>query len=69
MIDVKESSMFSSRNFMVSGLTFMSLIHFEIIFADGVRKCSNFILLCVAIPAPLVEETIFSLLHILPHLS
>ena len=34
----------SSRNFMVSGLTFRSLIHFEFIFLYGVRKCSNFIL-------------------------
>ena len=41
--------MFSSRNFMVSGLTFRSLIHFEFIFVYGVRKCSNFILLCVAV--------------------
>ena len=29
---------FSSRNFIVSGLTFRSLIHFEFIFAYGVRK-------------------------------
>ena len=32
--------MFSSRNFIVSGLTFRSLIHFEFIFVYGVRKCS-----------------------------
>ena len=32
--------MFSSRSFMVSGLTFRSLIHFEFIFVYGVRKCS-----------------------------
>ena len=37
--------MFSSRSFIVSGLTFRSLIHFEFIFAYGVRKCSSFILL------------------------
>ena len=37
--------MFSSRNFIVSGLTFRSLIHFEFIFVYGVRKCSSFILL------------------------
>ena len=31
--------MFSSRSFMVSDLTFnKSLIHFEFIFTDGVRK-------------------------------
>ena len=35
--------------FIVSGLTFMSLIHFEFIFVYGVRKCSNFILLHVAV--------------------
>ena len=36
-----------SRSFIVSGLTFRSLIHFEFIFVDGVRKCSSFILLRV----------------------
>ena len=34
-------SMFSSRNFIVSGLMFRSLIHFEFIFVYGVRKCSS----------------------------
>ena len=33
--------MFSSKSFIVSGLKFRSLIHFEFIFAYGVRKCSN----------------------------
>ena len=28
---------------MVSGLTFMSLIHFEFIFIYGIREYSNFI--------------------------
>ena len=41
--------MFSSRSFMVSGLSFMSLIHFQFIFVYGVRKCSNLILLHVAV--------------------
>ena len=41
--------MFSSKNFIVSGLTFMSLIHFEFIFVYGVRKCSNCILLHVSV--------------------
>ena len=41
--------MFSSKSFKVSGLTFRSLIHFEFIFMYGVRKCSNFILLHVAV--------------------
>ena len=35
-------SMFSSRSFIVSGLTFRPLIHFEFIFVYGVRKCSSF---------------------------
>ena len=39
--------MFSSRSFIVSGLTFRSLIHFEFIFVYVVRKCSSFILLQV----------------------
>ena len=39
--------MFSSRSFIVSGLMFRSLIHFEFIFVYGVRKCSSFILLQV----------------------
>ena len=34
--------MFSSESFIVSGLTFGSLIHFEFLFVYGVRKCSNF---------------------------
>ena len=40
---------FSSRSFIVSGLTFRSLIHFEFIFVCGVRKCSSFILLQVVL--------------------
>ena len=35
--------MFSSRSFLVSGLTFRSLNHFEFILVCGVRVCSNFI--------------------------
>ena len=41
--------MFSSKSFVVSGLTFMSLIHFEFIFVYDVRESSNFILLHVAV--------------------
>ena len=37
--------MFSSKSFIVSGLTCRSLIHFEFIFVYGVRKYSSFILL------------------------
>ena len=39
--------MFSSRSLRVSVLTFRSLIYF--IFVDGVRECSNFINLHVAV--------------------
>ena len=41
--------MFSSKSFIVSGLTFRSLIHFEFVFACGVRKFSNFIILHVGV--------------------
>ena len=47
--------MFSSKSFIVSGLMFRSLIHFEFIFVYGVRKCSSLILLQV------VDQ--FSLFH------
>ena len=40
---------FSSKSFIVSGLTFRSLIHFGFIFVCGVRKCSHLILLHVAL--------------------
>ena len=41
--------MFSPKSFIVSGLTFRLLIYFEFIFLYGVRKCSNFILLQIAV--------------------
>ena len=41
MIYIKESSMFYSMSFMISGLTFRSLIHLEFIFVYGIRKCFN----------------------------
>ena len=53
--------MFSSRSFIVSGLTLRSLIHFDFIFVYGVRKCSSFILLQV------VDQ--FSQHHLLKRLS
>ena len=53
--------MFSSRSFIVSGLTFRSLIHFEFIFVYAVRKCSSFLLLQV------VDQ--FSQHHLLKRLS
>ena len=37
------------KSFIVSGLISRSLIHFKFIFVCGVRRCSNFILLHVAI--------------------
>ena len=52
---------FSSKSFIVSGLTFRSLIHFELIFLNGVKKCSNFIILLVAV--------YFSKHHLLNRLS
>ena len=54
-------SMFSSKSVIVSGLAFMPLIHFEFIFVYDVRKCSNFILLHVAVQ--------FSQHHLLKKLS
>ena len=53
--------MFSSRSFIVSCLTFRSLIHFEFIFVYSVRRGSNFILLQVAV--------LFSQHHLLKRLS
>ena len=44
--------MFSSKSFILSSLTFKSLIHFEFIFLHGVRECSNFILSHVAVQFP-----------------
>lgn len=41
--------MFSSRGFMVSSLTFRSLIRFEFIFVCGVRKCFSRIVLHAAV--------------------
>ena len=41
--------MFSSRSFMVSFLIFRTLNHFQFIFIYGVRECSNFINLHIAV--------------------
>ena len=41
--------MFSFKHFLISSLTFRSLIHFEFIFVCGIRKCPNFVLLHVAV--------------------
>ena len=61
LIYVIKCSMFSSKSFIVSGLIFSSLIHFEFIVVCGVRKCSNFIFLNVAVQ--------FSQHHLLKRLS
>ena len=53
--------MLSSRSFIVYGLTFRPLIHFEFISVYGIRKCSSFILLKV------VDQ--FSQHHLLKRLS
>ena len=39
--------LFSSKSFIVSGLTFNSLMTFEFVYVYTVRKCSSFILLHV----------------------
>ena len=59
--------MFSSRSFIVSGLTFRSLIHFEFILVYGVRKWSSFILLQVVdqISQHHLLEIVFNSLYIL----
>ena len=53
--------MFYSKSLIISGLILRSLIHFEFIFVYDVRKCSNFILLNVAVQ--------FSQHHLLKRLS
>ena len=56
----------------LSSPTFRSLIHFEFTFVYGVRKCSNFTLLHVAVqlfPSPLTEEAVFLHCIFLPPLS
>ena len=40
---------FSSKTCRVSGLTFRSSIHFELLFVYGTRECFNFILSHVAV--------------------
>ena len=61
MIYVRVFGLCFPLSFIVSDVTFRSLIHFEFIFVHGVRKCSNFILLHV------VEQ--FSQKHLLKRLS
>ena len=64
--------MFSSTSFIVSGLTFRSLMHFNFflvvcvcVCVCGVRKRSNSIpCRCLIFPAPFIEETVFSLVYV-----
>ena len=46
---MSESSLVSPKSLMLAVLTFRSVIHFKFIFLCGVSKCSNFILLHVAV--------------------
>jgi len=60
--------MISSKSFIVFGLTFKSLVHFEFIFVYGVRRCSSFIPLHAAVQFSQhqhTKEAVFSLLYIL----
>ena len=41
--------MLSSKNLIVSGLTFRFSIHFEFIFAYSIKECSHFLLLHIAV--------------------
>ena len=62
--------MFSSRSFIVFGLTFRTLFHFDFIFVyGGVRECSDFIFTCSCpvFPALITEEAFVSLLYILAY--
>ena len=60
---------FSSNSFIVSRLTFRSLIHIEFIFVYGIRNCSIICFFltcsCPVFSAPLIEETVFSPFYIL----
>ena len=64
--------MFSSKSFIVSCLTFRSLIYFELIFVYGVRKYCKFILLHIAVQFSqhhLLKRLSFLHCIVLPHLS
>ena len=52
---------FSSKSLIVSGLIFMSLIHFKLILCMVLRNdvISFFYMCCPVFPASFVEETIF----------
>ena len=61
MMSLSVMLLFSSKSFIVSGLTFRSLVHFEFISVYGDRKSSNFIFLHVTVQ--------FSQHHLLKRLS
>ena len=61
VIYVIEHSAYVFKSFIVFGLTLRSLIHFKFIFVYDVKKCSNVILLHIAVQ--------FSQLHLLKKLS
>ena len=56
---------FSPENFMISGLKFEFVIHFEFIFIwhEKMFYFHCFICCCSALPSPVIAETIFSLLY------
>ena len=55
--------MFSSKSFIVSGLTFGSLFNFEFIFVYGVFH--SFTCSCPVSPASFIEEAVFAPSYIL----
>ena len=59
--------MFYYMSFLILGLKFKTLIHFELIFGYGVRQQLNFIILHMAVqfPTPLIDETVVCVLYIL----
>ena len=57
----REFYLFSTKSFIISSLTFRSLIHFQFIFIYDFRECSNFILEQIAVQ--------FSWCHLLKRLS
>ena len=61
--------LFSSVSFILLSLTFKSLNYFEFTFVCGIRECSNFTMLHVAVQfsqhSLLTEETILSLFYVL----
>ena len=58
--------MFSFRSFIVSALTVRSLTYFYLIFVHGIRECSSFILLYVAVQFSqhhLLRDCLFSIVY------